>query len=301
MMARFQNISDMEVFVRTITLGSMSAAARFLDVTPAAISYRLSRLEGALGTRLLHRTTRQLSLTSDGEEYLRSAQRLTAELHDVENAISQRREVPKGVLKLAVPSSFGRQMIVPILPQYLAAYPDVRVVMTLNDEIVDIVSQGMDLAIRISEMEDSGLISRKLADDRRVLCASPEYLRRRGAPMCIDDLAGHNCLTLSNQTHWNLRGPDGPVRLSIAGNFECNNGEVLRELAIAGVGIAMKATWDISGALKSGKLNLVLPDHPVISGASIRAVYPSRRNVPAKVSSFISFFSERMAHVQSAL
>lgn len=300
-MARFQNVSDMEVFVKTITLGSMSAAARSLDVTPAAISYRLSRLEGVLGTRLLHRTTRQLSLTSDGEEYLRWARRLTAELHDVENAISQRREVPKGVLKLAVPSSFGRQMIAPILPQYLAAYPDVRVVMTLNDEIVDIISQGMDLAIRISEMEDSGLISRKLADDRRVLCASPEYLRRRGTPTSIGDLAGHNCLTLSNQTHWNLRGPDGPVRLSVAGNFECNNGEVLRELAIAGVGIAMKATWDISGALDSGKLKVVLPDHPVISGASIRAVYPSRRNVPAKVSSFISFFSERMAHVQAAL
>jgi DNA-binding transcriptional LysR family regulator len=292
-----QNISDMEVFVKTIALGSMSAAARSLDVTPAAVSYRLTRLETSLGTRLLHRTTRQLSLTSDGEEYLRWAQRLTAELHDAENAISRRQEVPRGVLKLAVPSSFGRQMIAPMLPRYLAEYPEVRVAMTLNDEIVDIIGQGMDLAIRISEMKDSGLISRKLADDRRILCASPDYLRRCGTPTSIEDLAHHNCLLLSNQAHWNLQGPGGPMRLSVAGNFECNNGEVLREMAIAGVGIALKATWDIAEALNSGKLLPVLPDYPVISKASICAVYPSRRNVPAKVSSFITFFGEHIAEV----
>lgn len=288
-----QNVTDMEIFIRTVRLGSLSAAARSLDVTPAAISYRLAKLERGLGTRLLHRTTRQLTLTQDGSEYLRWAEQAVAELHKVEFAVSRRNEIPQGTLKVAVPSSFGRQFIAPLMPEFLEQYPLVRINLVMDDEMADIVGQGIDLAIRICKMKDSEFIARKLAQDQRVLCASPRYLKRYGIPETPAELADHNCLVLSQQPFWIIQYPHGTQRMKVAGNFECNNGEVLRELAISGLGIALKATWDVRGAINAGLLQVVLPDYPVLSDTSIWAVYPSRRNVPAKVTMFVSFLKER--------
>lgn len=287
-----RDISDMEVFVRTVRCGSLSAAARTMDLTPAAVSYRLVKLETSLGTRLLHRTTRRLTLTEDGTEYLHRAERMIAEMEIVAAAVSRRDEVPQGTLKVTVPSSFGRQHIAPVMPKFLKRFPSVRLNLVMNDEMVDIMGQGIDVAIRICELKDSEFIARKLAPDHRVVCASPDYLARHGTPLTPDDLAKHNCLMLSQQPYWTFNGPRGHERVKVSGNFECNNGEAIREAALSGLGIALKATWDIAGAIKNRRLMVVLADYPVASETSIWAVYPSRRNVPAKVTAFVDFMKE---------
>lgn len=290
-----RSITDMEVFIRTVRCGSLSAAARTMDLTPAAVSYRLDKLEGSLGTRLLHRTTRRLTLTEDGSEYLRQAERMISELEKVEAAVSRRDEVPQGTLKVTMPSSFGRQHIAPVMPKFLKHHPMVRLNLIMSDEMIDIMGQGVDVAIRICELQDSEFIARKLAPDRRVVCASPDYLERHGTPAKPSDLASHNCLVLSQQPYWTFKGPQGLERVKVAGNFECNNGEAIREAALSGLGIALKATWDIAGAIKTGRLCTILDDYPISSDTSVWAIYPSRRNVPAKVTAFIAFMKEHFS------
>lgn len=290
-----RNISDSEVFVRTVRYGSLSAAARTLDLTPAAVSYRLSKLEYRLGTRLLHRTTRRLTLTEDGSEYLIHAQRLILEQEKLEASVSRRDEVAQGTLKITMPSSFGRQHIAPLIPEFLRRNPLVRVNLILSDEILDIMDEGVDVSIRICELKDSEFIARKIAPDHRVVCASPDYLARHGVPTKPADLAKHNCLVLSQQPYWSFDGPGGLERVKIAGNFECNNGETIREAAIAGLGLALKATWDIASSIRAGRLVTVLDDYPIASDTSVWAIYPSRRSVPAKVAVLVNFLKEQFS------
>ncbi|MGB6053911.1 MAG: LysR family transcriptional regulator [Burkholderiaceae bacterium] len=286
------NLSNMEVFVRTVRTGSLSAAARTLKLTPAAVSYRLDKLESALGTRLLHRTTRRLTLTEDGADYLREAERMLSEVERIEAAVSRRDEVPQGTLRVTVPSSFGRQHIASAMPKFLKRHPLVRLHLIMSDDMIDIMGEGVDIAIRICELGDSEFIARKLAPDRRVVCASPEYLEKHGTPQRPQDLIDHNCLVLSQQPYWTFNGPQGLERIRVAGNFECNNGEAIREAALTGLGIALKATWDVAAAIKTGRLITILNDYPIASDTSVWAVYPSRRNLPAKVSAFIDFMKE---------
>ncbi|MGD9945742.1 MAG: LysR family transcriptional regulator [Burkholderiaceae bacterium] len=290
-----RNISDMEVFVRAVRCGSLSAAGRTMDLTPAAVSYRLNKLENSIGTRLLHRTTRRLILTEDGRDYLREAERLIGEIEQVEAAISHRDEMPQGTLKVTIPSSFGRQHIAPVLPKFLKRHPHLRLHLIMSDDLIDIISEGVDLAIRICELKDSEFIARKLAPDRRVVCASPDYLKRHGTPQRPADLVEHNCLVLSQQPYWSFNGPNGYERVKVGGSFECNNGEAIRDAALAGLGIALKATWDVAGAIKTGRLVQILDDYPNASETSVWAVYPSRRNVPAKVTAFIAFMKEHFS------
>jgi DNA-binding transcriptional LysR family regulator len=287
-----RNLSDMEVFVRTVRTGSLSAAARTLKVTPAAVSYRLAKLESSLGTRLLHRTTRRLTLTEDGVSYLREAEHMLSEVERFEAAVSRRDEIPQGTLKVTVPSSFGRQHIASAIPRFLKRYPLVRLHLIMSDDMIDIMGEGIDIAIRICELSDSELIARKLAPDRRVVCASPEYLEKHGTPSRPQDLINHNCLVLPQQPYWSFNGPQGLERIRVTGNFACNNGEAIREAAISGLGIALKATWDVATAIKTGRLTTILDDYPIASDTSVWAIYPSRRNLPAKVSAFIDFMKE---------
>lgn len=282
----------MEVFVRTVLCGSLSAAGRELNLTPAAVSYRIAKLEDSLGTRLLHRTTRRIKLTEDGAEYFRNAEQIVAEIEKASAAISRRNELPQGTLKLTAPASFGRQHIAPILPKFLRRYPELHLNFVMTDEMIDLLGEGVDLAIRISELKSSGFIARKIAPDRRVVVASPDYIERYGEPQTPAELANHNCLMLSQQQFWPFNGPNGLERVRVAGNFQCNNGEVIREAALAGLGIALKATWDVAGAIKAGRLKVLLKDYPISSQTSVWALYPSRRNVPAKVTAFISFLRE---------
>jgi len=287
-----RGVADMEIFVLIARCGSLSAAARSINVTPAAISYHLEKLERSLGTRLFHRTTRRLTLTQDGTDYLQQAQRLISELEQIEASASRRDEVPQGTLKVTMPASFGLQHIAPVMPRFLKRHPQVKLKLVMNDEMVDIVGHSFDVAIRICQLQDSDLVARKLAPDHRVVCASPDYLKRHGVPQKPADLAHHNCLVLSQQPYWTFHGPNGLERIKVAGNFECNNGEGIREAAYAGLGIALKATWDVAGAIKRGRLCTILDDYPISSDTSIWAVYPSRRNIPAKVTAFVSFLKE---------
>lgn len=287
-----KRISDIDVFLLAVQLGSLSAAARACALTPAAVSYRLSHLEDRLGTRLLHRTTRRLTLTQDGAEYLRQAERVAPELRQLEATVSRRDTLPAGTLKVTAPASFGRQHIAPAIPKFLAMYPMIRLNFVMTDEVLDIIDHGFDVAIRIAKLTDSQFIVRRLANDKRVVCASPQYLAGREMPTVPSDLMMHNCLVLTQQPHWTLSGPKGKERIHVKGNFECNNGEVIRDAALAGVGIALKATWDVASALADGRLCRLLGNYSVVSEAAICAIYPSRKNVPAKTTLFISYLKD---------
>lgn len=278
-----------------VRFGSLSAAARSLDLTAAAVSYRLTKLEAGLGMRLLHRTTRRLVLTEDGTEYLRKAEHMLTALEEFAATSSRSHEIAQGTLKVTVPSSFGRQHIAPLVPRFLERYPSVRLNLFLNDEITDIVGQGIDLAVRICKLTESELVAQKIAPDRRVVCASGKYLKRYGTPKTPDDLTKHNCLALFQQPLWTFQVGQEKQRVKITGNLECNNGEVLREMAIAGLGIALKATWDVADAITDGRLKVILEDYPVVQDTAVWAVYPSRRNLPAKVTSFVYFLKEEFS------
>ncbi len=286
------HIVDIDTFILVARTGSLSAAAREIEVSPAAVSYRLDKLEKHLGTRLFHRSTRRLTLTQDGADYLLKVEHLLNELKEVSAAASRRDEVPQGTLKVTMPASFGLQHITPIMPKFLKRYPDIQLNLALNDEIIDVIGQGFDVAIRICELQDSELIARRLAADRRVVCASPSYLERHGVPKHPSDLVNHNCLMLTQQPYWTFNGPDGLERIKVKGNYVCNNGEAIRDATYAGLGISLKATWDVAGAIKQGRLRTILDDYPISSNTAIWAVYTSRRHTPAKVSTFINFLKE---------
>lgn len=285
-------IAEIDIFILVARMGSLSAAARELNVSPAAVGYRLDKLETHLGTRLFHRTTRRLTLTQDGADYLLKVEHLFNEIKEVSVAASRRNEIPQGMLKVTMPASFGLQHITPIMPKFLKRYPDVQLNLALNDEIIDVVGQAFDVAIRICELKDSELIARRLTADRRVVCASPAYLERYGEPTCPNDLLAHNCLVLTQQPYWTFNGPKGFERIRVRGNYICNNGEAIRDATYAGLGISLKATWDVAGAIKQGRLRTVLNDYPISSNTAIWAVYPSRRHTPAKVNTFINFLKE---------
>ena len=187
-------LNEMAVFARVVATGSLSAAARELSLSPAMVSRRLAALEGRLGVRLVNRTTRSLHLTDEGASYYESCARVLAEIEQADAAVSAGRQEPQGVLRVALPASFGNQHVAPLVPQFAARYPAVQLLLSLSDRNVNLVEEGFDLAVRIADLEDSSLAARKLAPNRRVVCATPDYLRRHGTPRTPQELAQHNCL-----------------------------------------------------------------------------------------------------------
>lgn len=286
------NFMDMEIFARVVTAGSMSAAGREMGLSPAVVSKRLRRLEDRLGTRLLQRTTRQISLTEAGQGFYERVVAIIASIDEAEAFVSRRSALARGTLKVSAPTSFGRMHIAPHLGPFLVQNPDLAIHLDLSDEFVDIVGDGFDLAIRIAELSDSSLVARRLAPIHRVLCAAPAYLEKNGTPRSIADLASHACLTATPQDHWRLEGPDGIVSVKPAGPIQTNSSEVVREAVLAGLGIALRSTWDIGPDLRAGKLQLVLPAYRASRHVGVYAVYPSRRFLPAKVRVFIDFLAQ---------
>jgi DNA-binding transcriptional LysR family regulator len=288
------SFNEMAVFAKVVATGSLSSAARDLGLSPAMVSRRLAALEARLGVRLVNRTTRSLSLTDEGATYYESCARVLTEIEDANAAVSAGRQEPRGTLRVALPAAFGNQYVAPLVPQFAARYPAVQLALSLSDRSVNLIEEGFDLAIRIAALEDSSLAARKLAPNRRVLCASPEYLRRHGAPREPAELARHNCLLASDfQGTWEYKdasGKAGAVRVS--GRYVCDNWEVLREWALAGLGIALKSTWDVRRHLQSGALLPLLPGYSFDSGVAIYAVYPHRRHLPAKTRAFIDFLAD---------
>jgi DNA-binding transcriptional LysR family regulator len=286
------NLADLEIFARVVTSGSMSSAGRELGLQPAIISKRIKRLEERLGTRLFQRTTRQISLTEAGEGFHQRVVAALAGLEEAEAFVSGRSGEVRGRLRISAPTSFGRMHIAPHLRAFFDLYPDLRVQLMLTDEFQDIVAEGFDLAIRIAELDDSSLVARKLAPVRRVLCAAPDYVARHGAPAGIADLERHICIPAHNNAHWHLAGPGGEVTLKPEGPLATNSSEVVREAVLAGLGIALRSSWDIGPDLKAGKLVRVLPDWTGSANVGLYAVYPSRQFLPAKVRAFIDFLAE---------
>lgn len=282
---------DMEIFAQVVTTGSLSAAGRELGLSPAAVSKRLRGLEEGLGTRLLQRTTRQISLTEAGQFYFERVSALLVGVEEAEAMATRRSESVRGVLKVSAPTSFGRMHIAPHINDFMRDHPDLSVSLQLSDVFADIVGEGYDLAIRIGELDDSSLVARKLAAVRRILCASPGYIVTNGVPSKLADLSGHTCLPPHNNDTWKLEGPEGLVTWKPAGPLRSNSSEVIREAVIAGAGIALRSTWDVGPELAAGKLVQVLPAYEGSRNIGIHAVFATRRFVPAKVRAFIEFLS----------
>jgi DNA-binding transcriptional LysR family regulator len=287
-------LQEITVFARIVGTGSLSAAARDLGMSPALVSRRLAGLEARLGVRLINRTTRSLHLTDEGAAYYETCSRLLAEIEEADAAVSAGRADPRGILRVAIPASFGNQHVAPLVPRFAARYPDVQLALSLSDRNVNVVEEGFDLAIRIGDLADSSLAARKLAPNRRVVCASPAYLQRHGTPRAPDDLAQHNCLTATDfAMNWDYRDPDGtPGSVRVTGRYTCDNWEVLRDWALAGLGVALKSTWDVSRHLEDGSLVPLLPGYNFATDVAIYAVYPHRRHLPAKTRAFIEFLAE---------
>lgn len=286
------NLGDLEVFARVIATGSMSMAARDLGLSPAVVSKRIKRLEDRLGTRLLQRTTRQISLTEAGQGFHQRILAVLAGIEEAETYASGRSSDVSGTLKISAPTSFGRMHIAPHLKAFMDAHPDLAIQLVLSDEFTDIVGGGFDLAIRIAELTDSTLVAKRLAPVRRLLCASPDYITAHGMPRNIDDLKRHRCLPAHNHDVWRLEGPQGTLNIRPEGMLITNSSEVIREAVIAGLGIALRSTWDIGEELKSGRLVQVLPDYEGSHNVALSAVYPSRQFLPAKVRLFIDYLAE---------
>jgi DNA-binding transcriptional LysR family regulator len=286
------NLADLEIFARVVASGSMSAAGRELGLQPAIISKRIRRLEDRLGTRLFQRTTRQMSLTEAGEGFHARITSALAGIEEAEAFVSGRSGEVRGRLRISAPTSFGRMHVAPHLKAFFDLYPDLKIQLTLTDDFQDIVAEGIDLAIRIAELTDSSLVARKLASVSRVLCAAPSYLALNGMPETISDLANHICIPAHNNADWHLIGPDSAVSLRPEGPLTSNSSEVVRETVLAGLGIALRSTWDIGPELRTGALVRVLPDWHGSANVGLYAVYPSRQFLPSKVRVFIDFLAD---------
>jgi len=285
------NLGDLEVFTRVVSTGSMSAAGRALGFSPAVISKRIKRLEDRLGTRLLQRTTRQISLTEAGQGFYDRVLGVLAGVEDAEAFASGRSGQPQGTLRVTAPTSFGRMHVAPHLARFIEMHAELVVNIVLSDEFTDIVAEGFDLAIRIGELDDSSLVARKLVPVRRILCASPAYIERYGIPETVDDLSRHVCLRQHNHDTWKLESRQGSLSYKPQGRLITNSSEVVREAVLSGAGIALRSTWDIGGDLKSGRLLQVLPAWEGSSNLFVSALYPSRQFLPAKVRLFIDYLA----------
>lgn len=287
------NLTDMEIFARVVTAGSMSAAGREMGLSPAVVSKRIRRLEDKLGTRLLQRTTRQIALTEAGHGFYDRVLAILASVEEAETFVTRGSAQARGTLKVSAPTSFGRMHVAPYLARFLEANPDLYVSLDLSDEFVDIVGDGYDLAIRIAELSDSSLVARRLAPVHRVLCAAPSYIERHGEPKSIDDLVeNHVRVAATAQDPWRLMGPRGLEIVKTDAPLRTNSSEVVREAVLAGVGIALRSTWDVGPELREGKLQIVLPQYRASKDVGLHAVYPTRRFLPAKVRVFIDFLAQ---------
>ena len=286
-------LKQIEAFVAVATRGSLSAAARAADVTPAIIGRRIDALEGRLGVKLLLRTTRRVTVTFEGQAFLEDCQKLLNDLANAEAAVSLGGLRAGGHLKLSAPAGFGRQHVAPLVGDFMRANPEVTVRLDLSDRLVDLINENIDCAIRIGELTDSSLVSVRLGEMRRMVVASPAYLVERGVPHTPDDLACHNCLSLGQQRGWLFRHPgSGEVdTLKVGGDFECNDGAVLHEWSLAGRGLAWRSLWEVGRDLKEGRLTSVL-DAWQAPPMGIYAVFPQRRHLPLRVRLFIDLLKE---------
>jgi DNA-binding transcriptional LysR family regulator len=270
----------------------MSAAGRDMGLSPAVVSKRISHMEERLGARLFQRTTRQLKLTETGKGFYERVVTILNDIEEAEAFVSQLNAKASGTLRVTAPTGFCRRHMAPYLASFLQQHPELNLELHLTDSIVDIVGEGIDLAIRVAELDDSSLVARRLAPCHRVICATPDYLDRYGMPQKLTDLHHHNCLTVGLHSVWRLEGPEGQVSLRVSGNLRSNSSDVVHEALLSGLGIGLRSTWDVADDLKSGRLRIALPDYHEGARLGVYAVYPCRQFVPAKLRVFVDFLAQ---------
>ncbi len=287
-------------FVQAVEQGGFSAAARAMQLTPSAVSKQIGRLEDRLGARLFHRTTRQLRPTQEGRAFYERCVAVLDEIQQAEEAVSELRGRVRGVLRVEAVAAFARVHLLPLLPEFMARYPELRVELQLSERSVDLIDAGADVALQLSEMiDDESLVAKKLSTNRRLVCAAPAYLERHGVPRTPEDLLEHNCLTHSSFTHfndWEFEGPKGTKVLHVSGNFEANSAMALYQAVLAGIGVARLASFLVGEDLACGRLIPLLTDY-VHEKSSLLVVYPHRRHLSKKVRAFVDFLSDKFTPV----
>ena len=291
-------LKQIETFVAVAQKGSLTAAAQAEGVAPAVIGRRMDALEERLGVKLLQRTTRRISLTHEGSAFLEDCQRLLVDFNNAEASVSAGGVKASGHLRVTAPAGFGRRHVAPLVPGFLAQHPEVSLSLNLSDRVVDIVNEGFDCAVRVGDLPDSSLVGVRLADNRRLCVATPEYLRRAGTPSSPQDLGRHQCLTLSSeasQTRGWAFSVDGVVsHLRPGGRLDCSDGQVLHEWCLRGLGIAWRSTWEVQADLAAGRLVSVLDDFAAPPNG-IYAVVPSARHLPLRVRLWMDFLKHSYA------
>ncbi len=292
------SIAGMRILVRVVDSGSFSAAARQLGVAPSSVSRRINELEEDLGARLFARTTRKLSLTEAGQLYYDRARSIIDEVNEAKLALSQLGS-PSGILRVTVPSGIGRELVVSAVPAFLERYPAIKIVLSMTDRMVDIVDAGIDVAIRVGRQRDSSFKARKIGESKRVVCASPEYLKKVGTPKTPGDLESHNCITWRDHPGhnvWTFHGPDGVSNVRTSGSFFAKNADAIVAATVAGLGLSLLPDWNMGIELRQKQLRPVLTDYQASPAASpVYAVHAHQRHVPPKIRVFIDFLIEAFA------
>jgi DNA-binding transcriptional LysR family regulator len=287
----------MRLFVRVVQCGSFSAAARQIGSSPASVFRAINSLEDRLGTRLLNRTTRKLSLTEAGEIFSGRVEHILSEIQDVTSELTQLQHAPRGLLRVHARVSLGSQHIAPILPAFLAQYSELRIDLRLSDRAVDIVEDNIDVAICVGRIDSVSLTIRKLTSSPRRVCASPDYLARHGRPVEPGDLIRHNCLTFraeANQMIWRFLQAKQLTEIRVAGSLQADNAEVLRQAALKGLGVVLLPEWCVGGDLATGRLQLLLADYeatPFGFDNGIYMVTQKARHRSMKVRLFMDFMA----------
>lgn len=285
----------MQVFCKVVEIGSFAGAAERLDMSTSAVSRQVAQLEALLNARLLNRTTRRISLTENGRAYYERCLQLLADLEETEEMVGTHTSSPRGTLRLTAPISFGASHLAPALGAYAKLYPGMKFDVMLADRAVDLIEDGLDLAIRVGYLGSQNLVARQIGSTRILLCASPAYLAARGTPETPEDLAGHDCLTYayaSNSNQWGFEHAlEGTRQIRVSGSIHANNGSLLGELAAAGLGITHAPDFILGPLVAQGRLVRILPDWQTRT-LPISAVYPSRKHLSAKVRSFVSFMED---------
>lgn len=287
--------TEIRSFVLVTEKGSFAAAALVEGVTPVVMGRRLDALEGRLGVRLMHRSTRGLSLTALGEQFLEPCRQLLRDFEITENSISAGRSTVRGHLVVSAPAAFGRSHVAPHAPPFRAIHPELKMSFNFTDSVVDLVREGYDMAIRIGEVLDPNYVAVPLFPNRRVVCGTPAYFARHGMPAAPEDLARHNCLAFNlqggQQRGWTFQREGKLFAVRVDGDLACNDGELLFDWVKQGLGIGWRSTWEIQAELKRGELVTVL-DEFAVNDYPIQAVYPQQRYLPAKIRHFIDYLKE---------
>jgi len=293
-MSGLDDLPALRVFERVVSLGSLTAAAAELGLSLAATSKRLANLERRNGIQLLHRSTRKLSITPEGQTLYLHAQRILSEVRHAQDALLQQQQLLSGSLRISSPNSFGYRHLLPLLSEFSQRYPHIQLQLLMSDDVKDMLAERLDLAIRYGSLPDSRLVGRLLLPNKRVLCAAPNYLQQYGAPMSLTELARHRCIVIGtrNETEWRFRDSSIHVKAFIL----CNDGEACHRLALQGLGVVMKSYWDVAEDLQKGNLVQLLADEAV-ADAPINLIYPRSQDLAPRVKVFMRFLQEKMAQL----